>query len=135
MANSDPDERKAYARRHYDANKATYKAKARQHTKSQRTRLREFILDYLSRHPCLDCGETDPIVLEFDHRDPGTKRFAIADVVARGVSVTTISAEIAKCDVRCANCHRRRTHRQRAAGEFGLPAEPMEVSLPLFAGD
>ena len=57
---------------------------------------------------CLDCGERDMIVLEFDHRDPTTKSFSISD---RGqtVSLKRLHAELEKCDVVCANDHRRRT--------------------------
>ena len=63
--------------------------------------------DYLLAHPCVDCGETDPTVLEFDHRDD--KRAAIVDLMRSHASWTDVVAEIQKCDVRCANCHRRRT--------------------------
>jgi hypothetical protein len=65
------------------------------------------VLDYLREHPCVDCGEPDPVVLEFDHlRDK-------IDNVSKMASLkrpwTVILAEIAKCEVVCANCHRRRT--------------------------
>jgi len=63
--------------------------------------------DYLKTHPCVDCGETDPVVLEFDHR--GDKERLIGRSVALGCSIETISKEVEKCDVRCANCHRRKT--------------------------
>jgi L-lysine 2,3-aminomutase len=51
-------------------------------------------------------------VLEFDHRDLATKRLAIAQMIERRYSWQTIIVEIGKCDVRCANCHRRKTSRQ-----------------------
>jgi hypothetical protein len=63
--------------------------------------------EYLLSHPCVDCGESDPLVLEFDHRSG--KRAAISDLMRNHASWQVISAEIAKCDVRCANCHKRRT--------------------------
>lgn len=70
-------------------------------------------LEYLRTHPCVDCGETDPQVLEFDHlRD---KTSGIAELLHRHVRWEIIEAEIAKCEVRCANCHRRRTS---AAGNW-----------------
>lgn len=59
-------------------------------------------------HPCVDCGEPDPIVLDFDHRDRKAKSFTISAYYAN-VSEARLRAEIAKCDVRCANCHRRKT--------------------------
>jgi hypothetical protein len=69
-------------------------------------------IKYLETHPCIDCGEDDPIVLEFDHVR-GEKKFNIADVTRNAVGRRTLEKEIEKCEVRCANCHRRKTKRER----------------------
>lgn len=76
-----------------------------------RTNAREFILAYLKEHACVDCGETDPVVLEFDHVR-GTKHKDISRLVSQGASVAALEREIAKCEVRCSNDHKRR-HRQQ----------------------
>ena len=55
---------------------------------------------------CLDCGEKDEIVLVFHHRDPKTKLFSVGR--GRGKSIPVLLREIEKCDVLCANCHRRK---------------------------
>jgi len=125
-------DQRAAARRHYEANKDTYKARAKAHTERERGKARTVLAEYLSDHPCVDCGESDPVVLEFDHRDVAAKSFMIADAVRNGTSVATIMAEVEKCDVRCANCHRRRTWRQRKDGLFASPVERPAASLPLF---
>lgn len=65
------------------------------------------VLDYLLDHPCVDCGEADPVLLEFDHRRD--KQHGVAQLLQGHVRWEVIEAEIAKCEVRCANCHRRRT--------------------------
>jgi formate-dependent nitrite reductase cytochrome c552 subunit len=63
--------------------------------------------------PCLDCGGSfEWCVMEFDHRDPATKAEAVTRMVGLA-SVERILAEVAKCDVVCANCHRMRTFRRR----------------------
>ena len=79
------------------------------------------MLRYLREHPCVDCGEADPIVLDFDHRDREHKVDSVMKLVLSGYGWETILAEIAKCDVRCANCHRRRTAVQ--LGWFKLNGE------------
>jgi len=69
-----------------------------------RNKAREFIAAYFATHPCVDCGESDRIVLTFDHVN-GQKHANIADMVRNGLSVETIRTEIEKTQVRCFNCH------------------------------
>jgi hypothetical protein len=71
--------------------------------------LRKIVVDYLKHNPCIKCNETDIVVLEFDHRDSATKEFCISDALRDVPSVERLSIEIAKCDILCANCHRRKT--------------------------
>lgn len=66
---------------------------------------------YLTDKACVDCGEADPVIMEFDHQDPKQKRFAISDAMLRR-NWPDIERELAKCEVRCANCHRRKTARE-----------------------
>lgn len=67
------------------------------------------MLQYLSESGgCVDCGETDIVVLEFDHLDSSNKEANISNVYKSWKWERTLS-EIAKCDVVCANCHRKRT--------------------------
>ncbi len=72
---------------------------------------REFILQYLSTHPCTSCGESDPRVLEFHHL--GNKDSKVSRLIGRGASFDALKAEIEKCVVLCANCHRRLTTDER----------------------
>lgn len=78
----------------------------------KRAELRLKVLEYLITHPCITCGEKDPIVLEFDHVDRGDKILSIARMVNNCADWSTVEKEIGKCNVLCANCHRRRTHKQ-----------------------
>ena len=73
-----------------------------------RERNQNFVFEYTRTHPCIECGEDDPIVLEFDHRDSTTKRFSVSDGCSQKLSLALIKAEMCKCDVLCANCHRRK---------------------------
>lgn len=59
----------------------------------------------------MQCGESDPIVLDFHHRH-GKDR-AVSRMIADGLAISTIQSEIDKCDVLCSNCHRRVTAKER----------------------
>jgi hypothetical protein len=72
-----------------------------------RNEARRNVFEYLSTHPCADCGETDIVVLDFDHQ--GDKTEEINAMIAAGKPWTLILAEIEKCEVVCSNDHRRRT--------------------------
>jgi hypothetical protein len=69
------------------------------------------MLAYLALHPCVDCGEADVVCLEFDHVR-GRKVRSVA-LMVNTHEWAVVEKEIAKCEVRCANCHRRKTARQR----------------------
>ena len=95
-----------YGRGHYEANRQLYKdrALARKHRLAQERG--EYLIEYFKTHPCVDCGETDPVVLEFDHlRD---KACTIGAVLTHR-NWNSLLEEIEKCEVVCCNCHRRRT--------------------------
>lgn len=83
--------------------------------------------DYLGQHPCVDCGEPDPVVLQLDHL--GDKRKDVSYMLLQGFTWVTIQIEIAKCEIRCGNCHRRKTaralglyERKRVFVKVGEPA-------------
>jgi hypothetical protein len=64
---------------------------------------------------CVDCGyREDPCALDFDHRDPELKISSVPKLI--NLDGATVLKEIAKCDVRCANCHRIRTIRKQYLG-------------------
>lgn len=67
------------------------------------------LTEYLRNNPCVDCGEDDVRVLEFDHEEPEAKTADVARLASMNIAWERVEAEIAKCSVRCANCHRRRT--------------------------
>jgi len=98
---------------------------------------RALLLAHLLGHPCVDCGETDPVLLDFDHRDPASKRKEVGRLAATK-PWPQVLAEIAKCDVRCANCHRRRTARQFAWGKLTrlvtqIPQQPEVAGAQVIA--
>lgn len=82
-----------------------------QANKATRARNRAYTKAYLLDHPCVDCGESDVDVLDFDHVR-GIKLREVARLAGDGASLKVIQAEIDKCEVRCANCHRRITRRR-----------------------
>lgn len=67
------------------------------------------VIEYLREHPCVDCGEADIVVLDFDHQRD--KEVGVSELVGAGAPWERILAEIEKCEVVCANDHRRRTAR------------------------
>lgn len=94
------------AKERYHDNKDDYLLRA----KNKNIAFRKHILNYLKDHPCVDCGEKDPVVLQFDHRDTETKKYEISNMKMKALS--EVDEEIAKCDVRCSNCHIKRTAKQ-----------------------
>lgn len=97
---------------HYTENRSYYLTKAQKRNNNYRELINTYIYQYLSQNPCVDCGESDVTVLEFDHRDRMTKIQAVSQLIRSQYPLEKIKEEISKCDVRCANCHRRKTAKE-----------------------
>ena len=106
----------AYGREHYTRNRAAYITRSVANMRVRRRSLKHRVWEYLAAQACVDCGERDPLVLDFDHIEPENKRNEIYWLAHGTYAWSTIVDEVAKCDVRCANCHRRRTKAAAAAG-------------------
>lgn len=108
-------------KRHYYANREYYLKKAHRRNKSIRERIRSYIWDFLQQHPCVDCGEKDIVVLTFDHI--ANKKANIGEMTHWRYGLNAVKQEIAKCQVRCANCHLRKTAKQFGWKKYGLVAQ------------
>lgn len=100
-----------YAQTHYQNNKEVYKQRGYTSTKKGAEVKKVFLVEFLNLHPCVDCGESDIRTLEFHHRDPNEKIENISSMI-RSYSLAVLKEEINKCDVLCANCHRKKTNVQ-----------------------
>jgi predicted HNH restriction endonuclease len=94
------DEQRQRSRKFYEENVELTKERAT-FTRKQRDK---FLQEHKSSHGCSVCGESRWYCLDYHHRDPSTKSFTIG--VNRRVSMEDLLAELEKCDVLCANCHR-----------------------------
>ena len=100
----DKAKQKVAKRRWYNDHPGYYAERAR----IRKAELRALV-DKAKDVPCVDCGvKYHPAAMDFDHVY-GEKLFNISKACVRGVSKAKLIAEIAKCQIRCANCHRIRT--------------------------
>lgn len=102
--------RRQKMKQHYNNNKQYYIDKAKVNGDKVYKECRDYIIGYLRNNPCVDCGQQDIEVLEFDHRDRSTKLGSVGDFCK--ISLNKVKEEITKCDIRCANCHVKKTRRQ-----------------------
>jgi hypothetical protein len=99
-----------YGKAHYAANRERYLALEAKRKRTRAEKRMSYLLEYFESHPCVDCGESDPLVLEFDHVR-GQKEFDVGSELPDR-NWESILEEIEKCEVVCSNCHRRRTARR-----------------------
>ena len=96
-----------YFKKWYENNKKKQVNRVVANRRKNRKVLQKYILEYLSEHPCVDCGLDDVVVLEFDHVRGKNKN--ISKLLQEGCNLEKLQEEIKLCEVRCANCHRRKT--------------------------
>lgn len=104
--------RKTYSAEHYKKYGDAYRARAKIRRMKIRRELQVNLINYLSNKSCAQCKEADIRVLEFDHINPKEKQFNIARAISDGLKWEVIEDEISRCQVLCANCHKKRTASQ-----------------------
>lgn len=103
------------SRRYYERNREHHLTVVRARTAARRVAATDLVASHLLAHPCVDCGNSDIRVLDFDHRPGEEKRDAVMVMVRNGFSHAALLAEIAKCDIRCRNCHAVATYERMGA--------------------
>jgi len=120
----------AYGREYYRKNRDVQKTRLLRNTAARRADNQGRMIEYLRTHPCVDCGEADIVVLQFDHL--ANKERDVSSMLSGSWTWPAIQREIAKCEVRCANCHRLRTAlryllRQRPRERLVVPPEQLRI--------
>lgn len=91
--------------RHYRRGDGKYKRNVKRRTKNYAITRRRYVFEQLAQRPCVDCGESNPMILDFDHVR-GQKVGNVSTLASRKVPIQELNAEIAKCEARCVRCHR-----------------------------
>jgi len=93
----------------------------RRHDEAKRQLCYKFMKEFLDGKCCMDCGYSNVIALDMDHRDPNEKKHGISTLTSGG-RLRQLKEEIEKCDVVCANCHRIRTAKMFGSWRLDLVA-------------
>jgi hypothetical protein len=113
MPAKDPERRRATWRAWYARNRERACAAVRPHRERHKQRLAAWYAEFKSQLVCARCGEDHPACIVFHHRDPAAKEVSIATAIHRGFGRARILAELAKCEVLCANCHAKHHAQER----------------------
>jgi hypothetical protein len=101
MPFKDPEKRKEYKRKWYEKNKVSEVNSV----KKRKAKIKKWFWEYKSNLSCSLCGESHPATIDFHHT--GKKENQVAQMVHGGYSIIAIKLELEKCEVLCANCHRK----------------------------
>jgi transcription elongation factor Elf1 len=122
-----------YQRENYENTRLSTLSSVYESRKKRKKIIRLFLADYYSTHPCVDCGETDIIVLDFDHLLE--KNFGINKAISNVMPIERIEEELKNGEVRCSNCHRKitaeRTRNWRWRHQTGLSIDELDYTEEL----
>jgi 5-methylcytosine-specific restriction endonuclease McrA len=99
---------KKYMREWYQKNKAKHISYVRNRDK----KIKDWLKQYKETLECEKCGETHPACLDFHHINPAEKSFSLGRI-NKFLSIDLLKSEIAKCNVLCSNCHRKKHWEER----------------------
>ncbi len=100
---------KEFNRQHYLNNKDLYKQRAI----DRKQEIRNWFNRYKEGLKCEYCGENHPACIDFHHNNPEEKKIPIAKMVSGCFAPDKILAEIEKCTILCANCHRKKHYEDK----------------------
>ena len=110
--------------------KACVSIRGKEKNKNHNLDVRKYVFDYLKTHPCVDCGETNVLALEFDHLH--SKKFDIGTALGGSAKLASrVKSEIKKCVVRCSTCHRIKTHMEINSWKFNLSLQDKATSTKI----
>jgi hypothetical protein len=117
------EDRKEY-RRNYNRSSAS---KRHAEQRVRRSAAKAYVDEYKTSNPCVDCGRYFPAVaMDFDHVR-GAKARAVSGLVSGAYKLDLIKAEIEKCDLVCACCHRVRTAKR--GDNLARPKTKLAISV------
>jgi hypothetical protein len=109
MPYKDAEKRRAYSREYdkeyYRKNREHLLEKQKEKNQRHIEKVGAWLNEYKKGLSCARCSESHPATLQFHHRDPKEKDFSVSMFRRGKYSKERILAEIAKCEVICANCH------------------------------
>jgi hypothetical protein len=125
MPRKDPDARREYQREYqrqwYRKHRELHMERVTQVNRRAREVAKNYV-DQLKRQPCADCGGNfPPFMMDFDHVR-GDKLVDVSRLRSGRPARARLEAELAKCEVVCANCHRRRTQMRLSGLEVARSA-------------
>lgn len=119
-----------YQRENYENVRVQTLENIYENRRKRKTTIRLFLAEFYSANPCVDCGETDITVLDFDHLLE--KNFGINKALGDVMPLERIKEELKNGEVRCSNCHRKitaeRTRNWRWRYKSGLSIEPLDYT-------
>lgn len=102
MPYKDKEKRLECRRRWYDKNKESEK----RHVTGRKNEIKKWFRNYKKSLKCSNCGESHPATIDFHHKR-NDKEHGISKMVSNGYSIDRIKKELEKCNILCANCHRK----------------------------
>jgi hypothetical protein len=105
----------SYNKEWYRQNSDTHKLAVAATSIVIRERNKQWLQNLKKDLQCLKCGESDPACLDLHHRNPAGKDMSLGSAISRGWSLAGLQSELEKCDVLCANCHRKHHYKERLA--------------------
>lgn len=95
-----------------------HKDHMRQKQRDRRAAIRRWLQEeVLAGKTCSRCSESDSDCFDFHHKDPSLKEFNMGEVLMRKMGKERILNELAKCEILCANCHRKHHAKERALAQ------------------